>query len=102
MSQYKILQEEHKCFRDSFSIMNYYYTLFPLLGKMVKNNLRLVAFITLLSAFDFIDRNHLWAKLHNLDIDPWFLIALQSLYCNIKVIKMDEKWALDRAAYSPK
>lgn len=71
---------------------------------MIKNNLRLVAFITLSSAFDFIDRNHLWTILHNLNIDPWLLIVLQSLYCNIKKqrIKMAEKWALDRAAYSPK
>lgn len=85
VSQYNILQEEHKCFRNSFSIMDYsYYTLFLLLRKMVKNDLRLVVFITLLSALDFIDRNHLGAKLHNLEIDPWLLIVLQSLYCNIK------------------
>jgi hypothetical protein len=51
---------------------------------MVKNNLRLEAFMTLLSTFDFIDRNHLWATLHDLDIDPWLLMVLQSLYSNTK------------------
>lgn len=84
MFQSNILQEEQNCFKDSFSIMDYYYTLFLLLEKMVKNNVRLVAFITLLSAFDFADRNHLWAKLHDHNIDPWLLMALQCPYCNIE------------------
>lgn len=51
---------------------------------MFRNNLRLAGFITVLSAFDFIDRSYLWAKLHDLDIDSWLLIVLWSLYCNTK------------------
>lgn len=84
MSQYHVPQEGHRCFSDSFSIMDCRYTLCLLLEKMVKNNLRLLAFITLLLAFDFIDRNHLWAKLPDPNIDPWLLMVLRSLYCNTK------------------
>lgn len=63
-------------FRESFSITHSYYTLILLLEKMVKNNLRHVALISLLSALDFIDRNYLGVRLHDLDIDPWFLMVL--------------------------
>lgn len=63
-------------FRESFSITHSYYTLILLLEKMVENNLRHVALISLLSALDFIDRNYPGVMLHDLDIDPWFLMVL--------------------------
>ena len=82
--------DEQNGFRRGRSCEDHIYTLHTMVNdRKISRQSTYVSFIDLRKAFDTVDRNMLWFKLHRTGVRGKFYVALQSLYqdtkCTVKV-----------------
>uniref|UniRef100_A0A803TJP4 ribonuclease H n=1 Tax=Anolis carolinensis TaxID=28377 RepID=A0A803TJP4_ANOCA len=87
LQERQIVHEEQAGFRNGYSTIDQCFTLNHIIRKYTKQNNSHVfaAFIDLSAAFDSINRNRLWGKLQNSDIDRRLLRLIQELYTNTEM-----------------